>query len=294
MLRRTREMEVTMLMERISEEIYVFTSDLYAQVTAGVIVTSEGAVVVDTLPFPQETRELLFFVQERGLRVPFVINTHSHADHVNGSYLFEEADLVAHRRCRAILRRHGQRVLEEAKAETPELAEVQLRLPSITFDQELTLRLGDRTMRLIHLPGHTPDLIGVYVEEDKILFAGDAVMPVPYIVGGDREAMIDSLRAIGQLSLENIVQGHGEVVLRGEVEQALESSIFYLETIYEKVKEAVEAGAPPESVAEIDIEQCGKSRIPLNGLVQQLHEANLLHLYELMTAQVREGAKMII
>ena len=283
-----------MLMERISEEIYVFTSDLYAQVTAGVIVTSEGAVVVDTLPFPQETRELLVFVQERGLRVPFVINTHSHADHVNGSYLFEEADLVAHRRCRAILRRHGERVLEEAKAETPELAEVQLRLPSISFDQELTLRLGDRTMRLIHLPGHTPDLIGVYVEEDKILFAGDAVMPVPYIVGGDREAMMDSLRIIGQLSLENIVQGHGEVILRGEVEQAIESSILYLETIYEKVKEAVEAGAPPESVAEIDIEQCGKSRIPLNGLVQQLHEANLLHLYDLMTAQVREGAKMII
>jgi cyclase len=294
MLRRTREMEVTMLLERISEEIYVFTSDLYAQVTAGVIVTSEGAAVVDTLPFPQETRELLVFVQERGLRVPFVINTHSHADHINGSYLFEEADLVAHRRCRAILRRHGERVLEEAKAETPELAEVQLRLPSITFDQELTLRLGDRTMRLIHLPGHTPDSIGVYVEEDKILFAGDTVMPVPYIVGGDREAMIDSLRIIGQLSLENIVQGHGEVILRGEVEQALESSIFYLETIYEKVKEAVEAGAPPESVAEIDIEQCGKSRIPLNGLVQQLHEANLLHLYDLMTAQVREGAKMII
>jgi len=202
--------------------------------------------------------------------------------------------LVAHRRCRAILRRHGERVLEEAKAETPELAEVQLRLPSITFDQELTLRLGDRTMRLIHLPGHAPDLIGVYVEEDKILFAGDAVMPVPYIVGGDREAMIDSLRIIGQLSLENIVQGHGEVILRGEVEHALGSSIFYLETIYEKVKEEVEAGAPPESVAEIDIEQCGKSRIPLNGLVQQLHEANLLHLYELMTAQVREGAKMII
>lgn len=287
-------MEVTMLLERISEEIYVFTSDLYAQVTAGVIVTSEGAVVVDTLPFPQETRELLVFVQERGLRVPFVINTHSHADHINGSYLFEEADLVAHRRCRAILRRHGERVLEEAKAETPELAEVQLRLPSITFDQELTLRLGDRTMRLIHLPGHTPDSIGVYVEEDKILFAGDAVMPIPYIVGGDREAMMNSLRIIGQLSLENIVQGHGEVILRGEVEQALKSSIFYLETIYEKVKEAVEAGAPPELVAEIDIEQCGKSRIPLNGLVQQLHEANLLHLYDLMTAQVREGAKMII
>lgn len=283
-----------MLRERISEEIYVFTSDLYAQVTAGVIVTSEGAVVVDTLPFPQETRELLAFIRERGLRVPYVINTHSHADHANGSYLFEEADLVAHQHCREILYRHGERVLEEAKAETPELAEVQLRLPSVTFDQGVTLRLGDRTMRLMPLPGHTSDSIGVYVEEDKILFTGDAVMPVPYIVEGDREALIDSLRAIGQLSLENIVQGHGEIILRGEVEGVLRTSIFYLETIYEKVKEVVEAGSSPESLAEISIEQCGKSRIPLNGLVQQLHEANLLYLYDLMTARVGTEARMII
>ncbi len=283
-----------MLRERISEEIYVCTSDLYAQVTAGVIVTSEGAVVVDTLPFPQETRELLAFVQEKGLRVPYVINTHSHADHANGSYLFEEADLVAHQRCREILRKYGERVLEEAKTETPEVADVQLRLPSITFDQEAILHLGDRTMQLIPLPGHTSDSIGVYVEEDKILFAGDAVMPVPYIVEGDRVAMIDSLRLISRLNLENIVQGHGEVILRGEVEESLETSIFYLETIYEKVKRAVEAEAPPESVAEINIEQCGKSRIPLNGLVQQLHEANLLYLYDLMTAQIKKGARMII
>ncbi len=283
-----------MLRERISEEIYVFTSDLYAQVTAGVIVTSEGAVVVDTLAFPRETKEVLAFVQERGLPVPYVINTHSHADHANGSYLFGEADLVAHQRCREILRRHGERLLEEAKAETPEVSEVQLRLPSITFNQEVTLHLGDRTMHLIPLPGHTSDSIGVYVEEDKILFAGDAVMPVPYIVGGDRAAMIDSLRLIGQLSLENIVQGHGELILRGEVGEVLKTGVFYLETIYKKVKEGVEAGAPPESVAEIDIEKCGKSRIPLNGLVQQLHEANLLYLYDQMTAQVGKGARVII
>jgi cyclase len=283
-----------MLRERISEEIYVFTSDLYAQVTAGVIVTSEGAVVVDTLPFPQETRELLAFIQQRGLRVPYVINTHSHADHANGSYLFEEADLVAHRCYRKIIHKHGQKILEEAKAETSEVAEVQLCLPAITFDQEVTLHLGDRTLQLIPLPGHTPDSIGAYVQEDKILFAGDAVMPVPYIVGGDRVAMMDSLRLIGQLPLENIVQGHGEVILRGEVREALETSIFYLKSIYERVKETVEAGAPPETIVEIDIEQCGKSRIPLNGLVQQLHEANLLYLYDLMTGQVRESAEMII
>ena len=41
-----------MLRERVASDIYVFRSELYLQVTAGVIVTEEGAVVVDTLPFP--------------------------------------------------------------------------------------------------------------------------------------------------------------------------------------------------------------------------------------------------
>ena len=38
------------------------------------------------------------------------------------------------------------------------------------------------------------------------------------------------------------------------------------------------------AVREIDIESCGKSRIPLNGLVTQLHTANLLALYDRLKA----------
>jgi len=40
--------------ERISDDIFVFTSGMYAQVTAGAVLTSEGAVIIDTLPFPSE------------------------------------------------------------------------------------------------------------------------------------------------------------------------------------------------------------------------------------------------
>ena len=43
--------------ERVTDDIFVFTSTLYAQVTAGVVVTDEGAVVIDTLIYPDETRE---------------------------------------------------------------------------------------------------------------------------------------------------------------------------------------------------------------------------------------------
>jgi glyoxylase-like metal-dependent hydrolase (beta-lactamase superfamily II) len=272
----------------------MFTSGLYAQVTAGVIVTSEGCVVVDTLPFPQETRELRAFaesVSPRGVR--YVIVTHYHADHTNGLYLFPEAEVICHKRCRELLMKLGQRGLEEAKKQTPELAEVQLRIPRVTFDDTATVRLGDKTITAIYAPGHSPDGAMIYVKELKVLFAGDTVMPVPYIVGGDVQAMIESLRKVRQLSLESIVQGHGEVLLRGEINEVIEGSIAYLETIQRIAREHVESGQPRQALARIDIESCGKSRIPLGGLVQSLHRANLFYLYDQYRAERARQAREV-
>jgi len=275
-----------MLRDRVAKDIFVFTSEMYAQVTAGIVLTSEGAIVIDALPFPQETRELAGFARRANPKgVRYVINTHFHADHTYGNYLFPEADVVAHERCRLALQKYGEKALEEAKAHTPELAEVQLRLPSITFNEEASLHLGDKTLQLIPTPGHTSDSIVVYLKEAKVLFAGDTIMPVPYLVWGDREEMIKSLQKIRKLSLNLVIQGHGEFLLRGEIGQAIDTSIAYLEVIYEKVKEAIAAGASRDEVRQISIESCGKSRIPLNGLVQQLHEANLIVLYNKLTAE---------
>ncbi|UCC62632.1 MAG: MBL fold metallo-hydrolase [Anaerolineae bacterium] len=273
--------------ERIAEEIYVFTSDLYAQVTAGVILTEEGAIVIDTLPFPQETAELKAFIDRHNRQgARYVINTHHHADHVYGNYLFPEAELLAHERCRRIMLRQGQRGLDEAKAQTPALAEVRLCIPEVVFDRgELIVHLGGKSLHLVLTPGHTIDSISVLVKEDKVLFAADTVMPVPYIVFGDLETMVDSLRQLGGMAIDTIVQGHGEVLLRGELSGAIETDIRYLEIIWQRVRSAVEAGAPKEALRRVDIEECGKSRIPLNGLVQQLHLANLMHLYERISAQ---------
>jgi hypothetical protein len=109
-------------------------------------------------------------------------------------------------------------------------------------------------------------------------------MPLPYFAWGDREDFIDSLQKVLEFNLESIVQGHGEVLLRGEIRDAIQSSIRYLNVIHKRVKRAVEAGEGIEALRRIDIESCGKSRIPLNGLVQDLHEANLYTLYQRMTS----------
>src|SRR5512147_2059438 len=99
--------------ERVADDIYVFTSDLYAQVTAGVVVTSEGTVVIDTLVYPDETRFIKRFVESRlGTSIRYVINTHFHADHTTGTCLFKGARVIAHARCRELLITRGRESLE--------------------------------------------------------------------------------------------------------------------------------------------------------------------------------------
>ncbi len=275
-----------MIRERVSEDIYVFTSEVYAQVTAGAVVSPEGAVLIDTLAFPAETLEIKDFFENRlGTQVRYLMNTHYHADHTNGNCFFPGAEVIGHKLCRERLDTAGRKGLARAKGQSPELAQVEIVLPeTLLTDGMLLLHLGKKTLQLFHTPGHSPDSLSVLLKEDRILFAGDMMMPIPYIADGDLDAMIHSLQSIPAMGLENVVQGHGEVVLRGEIDEAVRSNVRYLEAARKKVEQLVRKKKPRDAAREISIESCGKSRIPLNGLVAQLHTANLLALYDRMTS----------
>jgi cyclase len=270
-----------MVRERVSDDVYVFTSDLYAHVTAGLVVSPEGAAVIDTLAFPSETKEIVDLVHRLNVPVKYVINTHYHADHTYGTNLFKGAEVVSHRRCRELLDTIGRRGLREARVDNPSLENVEVVLPDLIFSRgQLELHLGKKTLTLTHSPGHSPDSITVLVKEDRILFAGDTMMPLPYFVDGNIEDIYKSIQAIPPLGLENIVQGHGEVILRGEIDDAVRSNLRYLDNIKRKIERHIERGRSRDEVLDIDIESCGKSRIPLSGLVVQLHQQNLLTLFD--------------
>ncbi len=279
--------------ERVAEDIFVFYSDTYAQAAAGIVLLPGGAIVIDTLPFPHETSEIVQFIRDHGIPgARFVINTHFHGDHTYGTCFFPDATVIAHRACRDALVKWGERRLAEAKVVTPSLQEVELRLPDVVFDDEMHLHVDGRNLLLTHLPGHTADSIGVLIEGDRVLFSGDAVMPVPYIPWGNRDQLRSSLSRVLTMRPEMIVQGHGDILLRGEIADAVESSISYLDNIKERVEEIIGRGGTEADLRKIDIETCGRSRIALDGLVCQLHQANLKALFRLHLQQRQQQGRV--
>ncbi|MCY3832136.1 MAG: MBL fold metallo-hydrolase [Chloroflexi bacterium] len=261
--------------ERITDHIFVFRSDQYAQVTAGVVLTDDGAVLIDTLLYPEETVRIRRYVEDGlGASVNYVINTHFHADHTTGTCFFPGAQVIAHKLCRELLDRRGRNSLRQMKKAAPEFEPVRLVLPDITFEEQMTLKIGATRFLLRESPGHSPDSIICLLEEEEVLFAADTVMPIPYFVDGSFSDSVKSLSRLLESEYEHIVQGHGDIILRGEVPGKIASDLEYLHRIDEAVKVGLDKGQE-DIENQVSLAHCGKSHVLLNGVVQQLHQHNV-------------------
>jgi glyoxylase-like metal-dependent hydrolase (beta-lactamase superfamily II) len=273
--------------ERVSENVYWFQSEVYAQVTAGAITGPQWAVVIDTLAIPDETLAMRAFIEEQlGVPVRYVINTHNHADHTWGNCFFPGATVVAHKLCRELMETRGQASLESARRVNPSFRQVKLVYPHLTFDEgSLSLKVGKKNLVLFPTPGHSPDGISVLVEEDRVLFAGDAFLPLPYMIDGDPDVLSATMKSFSAMGLENIIQGHGDIILRGEIDEAVNENLAYINSVRKAVKTAARRRNPLDSLVTIDIESCGKSRVLLGGLADELHKRNVRYLYKLISAE---------
>jgi len=279
--------------ERVSENVYWFQSEVYAQVTAGVITGPKWAVVIDTLPVPEESLAMKAFIEDQ-LEVPvqYIINSHYHADHTWGNCFFPGATIISHELCRKLQLEKGQASLNQAIHQNPIFKPVKLVYPHLTFESgNMSLRVGKKNLILFPTPGHSEDGISVLIEEDRVLFAADAFLPIPYFIQGDIEKLIQTLQTFTTMGLENIIQGHGDIILRGEIEDTIQQNIDYLNTLKTKVRAAVNNKYPLRAAAAIDVESCGKSRVLLAGLGDSLHKNNVRWLLNQYAAE--EGIDLI-
>ena len=119
-----------------------------------------------------------------------------------------------------------------------ELERSRLQLPTLTFDSELSLDLGNRIVEIRH-PG-VADTRGdavAYLPKEQILVTGDIVVtPVPYFFAGYPESRASSMRRLLELEIKTIVPGHGDV-LQGKA--YMRDVAEMIETIVGQVNAAV-------------------------------------------------------
>jgi len=219
----------------------------------GFIFTEDGVVMIDSPLVPSQTLALKKEVQKRGT-IKYLINTEPHEDHFTGSF-FIGCTAVAHQKAREDMlvfdiARLKQMVSMENAEDLPLMEGYRINIPTITFSNSLTLYLGKHTFNLFHMPGHSAGQTAVFVPEERVVFTGDNIT---YQISGflheaDPDSWLNSLKRIGDLEVDYIVGGHGEVCDKSY----LPIQAKYVQTCVETVKQAVDKGwTKQEAVARI-------------------------------------------
>jgi glyoxylase-like metal-dependent hydrolase (beta-lactamase superfamily II) len=107
--------------------------------------------------------------------------------------------------------------LRAGLAETDELDRENQRtdyvIPDATFDEHLTLYLGGREIRFLHLgDAHTAGDIVLWLPQERIVATGDVVTaPIPLMPSPYTSGYLDVLGRIEDLGFATLVPGHGLV-----------------------------------------------------------------------------------
>lgn len=181
--------------------------------------------------------------------VTALINTHHHADHTNGNFLFApETAIIGHELCREEIvgspafPRHSPLFPNTDFGECPPTP------PTITFRDGMTLWVDDLKLELIFLgPAHTTNDVAVWIPERKLLFAGDILFNrgTPFTMFGSIAGSLDALDRVEALGAERIVPGHGAVC----GPEVINEVRGYLRFVQQVAEGGFEAGATPAELA---------------------------------------------
>lgn len=196
-------------------------------VTVGLVVGEDGAMLVDTRGSERQGRELADEVHWIAPGRLTVANTHHHYDHCYGNSAFAAAEIWAHEICAQRIREDSRTTQLALAAAMPEVAgeylETQTLPPGKTFRDQVSVDVG-RTVDLIHLGrGHTDNDVVVSVPDAGVLFAGDLIEQggPPWFEDSYPMDWPRTLERMLDIAHGPVVPGHGEVVGRAFVEGQL-------------------------------------------------------------------------
>lgn len=169
-----------MEMKKISERVYYIPNPT----NIGVVKDGEkSAVLIDSGLDDETGKKILRLLEENGLFPKAIINAHSHADHCGGNKCIKEktgAKIYAPEVESAIIQFTSLEPLYLFSGASPlkDLQNKFLMAPPSDVDyvikrDEQKLKFDEVELVIIPLPGHSPNQVGVKV--DDILFCADAI-----------------------------------------------------------------------------------------------------------------------
>ena len=261
---------------------------------AGFVVTRDGVVVFDALGTPALGRAMIAAIAKVTPQpIRRVIVSHYHADHIYGLQALKAAggEIWAHRKAQAYLvsPQAAERLAQRRNELFPWVDhETVVVPPDLWLDGDATFRMGGLTFRIIYAEGaHSPEDLMLYVEEDRLLFAGDLVFAgrVPFVGNADSGGWLRAMDKMIAVKPLVVIPGHGPA--SKDVARDLALTREYVAYLRETMGKAVRDFEPfDEAYARTDW-----SRFRGLPAFEQANRINAYGTYLLMEQELLQGSK---
>jgi cyclase len=201
---------------------------------AGLVVDGGRTLLIDTLFDLALTRTMLETMRRSvppAAHIDTLVNTHVNGDHTHGNQLVVGAEIVGTRtlleemealppeRLAALFQNWralgaAGAFLHETMGSRFDFSGIVLTPPNRLFDGELTLKVGDKEVRLIDLgPAHTKSDVVAYLPAERTLFTGDLLFNGghPAVWAGPVKNWIAACERMLSWDVETVVPGHGPI-----------------------------------------------------------------------------------
>lgn len=239
---------------------------------AGLVTSGEQSLLIDTLFDLQLTGEMLDAMRRATSaadRVDVVVNTHANGDHCYGNALVRDAEIVSSARAAeemtAVPPATMAAMMEAAPALGPAGAfvarvfspftfdDIELTLPTTTFEGRLDLRIGDRAVSLEEVgPAHTAGDVIAHLPGDGVVFTGDILFHGghPIVWAGPVANWVAACDRILELEPRLVVPGHGPLATASAIADLKD----YFELLAREARLRFDDGLTPlEAARDIDL-----------------------------------------
>lgn len=173
------------------------------------VLSGEEALVYDPHISVVHARIIRKTLEARGVRRMRVVLSHWHLDHIAGTEVFADCEVIAHVWTDAEMRRRKAAIEAGTADGAPPIKP--LILPTRTYEDELALDVGGRRVELRHADIHSRDETLLLLPDARLLLAGDTLEDTVTFVAEPEglERHLDDLARVATWDVNRILPNHG-------------------------------------------------------------------------------------